>query len=226
MTNLLQSIPSSMKIREELERMVLKDLLGPVSGSDEEIAEPSVRDRYLAGILAPRWQELSLEDLGKEPVPSEARRSIVRRSNHREASDLIRRVVGQVLARLNMSGSSVASAAFTVQPLSAGSKTVGLSIVTFPLALTTSLPKRSRAGSNRQGSRQIITERVQNSDRACIEAQPPARYREASHDGRGSPSADLLSWVPGYQHHRFHELAASTSTAPRTRVSIRCRKRP
>ena len=32
MTGILQSIPSPMKIRAELERMVLKDLLGPVGG--------------------------------------------------------------------------------------------------------------------------------------------------------------------------------------------------
>ncbi len=57
MTNVLNSIPAPMKIREELERMVLNDLIGPVSGPDEEIAEPSVRDRYLVGMLAPRGQK-------------------------------------------------------------------------------------------------------------------------------------------------------------------------
>jgi hypothetical protein len=51
MTSLLQSIPSQTKIREELERIVLKDLLGPVCGPEEEIDEPSVRDRYLVGVL-------------------------------------------------------------------------------------------------------------------------------------------------------------------------------
>ena len=39
--------------------MVLKDLLGPVGGPEEEIDEPSVRDRYLVGMLAPKRQELS-----------------------------------------------------------------------------------------------------------------------------------------------------------------------
>lgn len=53
MTNLLRAIPSPMKIREKLERMVLLDLLGPVGGPEEEIDEPSVRDRYLVGMLAP-----------------------------------------------------------------------------------------------------------------------------------------------------------------------------
>ena len=56
-----------MKIREELERMVLSDLLGPVSGPDEEIAEPSVRDRYLVGMLAPKRQELSPEEFDELP---------------------------------------------------------------------------------------------------------------------------------------------------------------
>ena len=67
MTSLLQSIPSPTKIREELERMVLKDLLGPVGGPEEEIDEPSVRDRYLVGMLAPKRQELSPEEFDELP---------------------------------------------------------------------------------------------------------------------------------------------------------------
>ena len=57
MTSLLQSIPSPTRIREELEQMVLKDLLGPVGGPEEEIDEPSVRDRYLVGMLALKMQD-------------------------------------------------------------------------------------------------------------------------------------------------------------------------
>jgi hypothetical protein len=45
----------------------LRDLLGPVSGPDEEIAEPSVRDRYLVGMLAPKRQELSPEEFDELP---------------------------------------------------------------------------------------------------------------------------------------------------------------
>src|SRR5947209_14717604 len=67
MAGLLHSIPSPMKIREELERMVLKALLGPVGGPEEEIAEPSVRDRYLVGMLAPKRQELSPEEFDELP---------------------------------------------------------------------------------------------------------------------------------------------------------------
>src|SRR6516162_11305884 len=66
-TSLLTSIPSPTKSREELERMVLKDLLGPVGGSDEEIDEKSVRERYLVGMLAPKRQELSPEEFDELP---------------------------------------------------------------------------------------------------------------------------------------------------------------
>lgn len=48
--------PSPLKLRSLLEEMVVKDLRGPTT-PDEEIDEPSVRDRYLVGMLAPRRQE-------------------------------------------------------------------------------------------------------------------------------------------------------------------------
>ena len=67
MSSILQSIPSPMKIREELEQMVLNDLLGPVGGPTEEIVEQSVRDRYLVGMLAPKRQELSPEEFDELP---------------------------------------------------------------------------------------------------------------------------------------------------------------
>src|SRR5438309_7294794 len=67
MTGLLTSLPSPTKIREELERMVVRDLLGPVGGPEEEIDEPSVRDRYLVGMLAPKRQELSPEEFDELP---------------------------------------------------------------------------------------------------------------------------------------------------------------
>lgn len=65
--SLLQSIPSAMHIRAELEQMVLNDLLGPVNGPEEEIDEQSVRDRYLIGMLAPKRQELSPEEFDELP---------------------------------------------------------------------------------------------------------------------------------------------------------------
>jgi hypothetical protein len=63
----LQSIPPAMKIRDELERMVFADLHGPVGGEAEEIGEPSVRERYLVGMLAPKRQELSPEQFDELP---------------------------------------------------------------------------------------------------------------------------------------------------------------
>jgi len=66
-STILRGIPSPMKIREELEQMVLKDLLGPVGGPEEEIDEQSVRDRYLVGMLAPKRQELSPEEFDELP---------------------------------------------------------------------------------------------------------------------------------------------------------------
>jgi hypothetical protein len=67
MAAVLQSIPCPMKIRDELEQMVLSDLLGPVGGAKEEISEPSVRDRYLVGMLAPKRQDLSPEEFDELP---------------------------------------------------------------------------------------------------------------------------------------------------------------
>ena len=43
--------PSPSAIRDELERLVLLDLLGPAGGPEEEVEDSSVRDRYLVGAL-------------------------------------------------------------------------------------------------------------------------------------------------------------------------------
>ncbi len=53
--------PSKRALRDELQRAVLHDLLGPAGGPEEEIAENSVRDRYLVGMLAPQGEELDPE---------------------------------------------------------------------------------------------------------------------------------------------------------------------
>jgi hypothetical protein len=66
-SNILQQIPSPMKIRDGLECMVLADLHGPAGGEAEEIDEPSVRERYLVGMLAPKRQELSPEEFDELP---------------------------------------------------------------------------------------------------------------------------------------------------------------
>ncbi len=62
MNSLLQSIPSPVNVRAQLEEIVLRDLLGPAGGPAEEITEQSVRDRYLVGMLAPSEQNLSPEE--------------------------------------------------------------------------------------------------------------------------------------------------------------------
>ena len=47
-------VPSLSEMRAELEEMVVRELLGPVGGEEEEIHERvRVRDRYLVGMLAP-----------------------------------------------------------------------------------------------------------------------------------------------------------------------------
>jgi len=51
------SIPTPAAIREEIEALVLKDLLGPAGGPHEEVDEDRVSDRYLVGMLAPKNEE-------------------------------------------------------------------------------------------------------------------------------------------------------------------------
>ncbi len=46
--------PSRHAIRDELERLVVADLLGPAGGAEEEVAERHVTERYAVGMLAPR----------------------------------------------------------------------------------------------------------------------------------------------------------------------------
>jgi hypothetical protein len=50
------TIPSyrSAELRDQLERLVIADLLGPAGGAEEIVGESSVRGRYLVGMLAPR----------------------------------------------------------------------------------------------------------------------------------------------------------------------------
>src|SRR5260221_4529630 len=54
---------SPAQLRDELERLVLLELLGPAGGPGEELDETSVRDRYLVGTLAPRDQQIIPEEL-------------------------------------------------------------------------------------------------------------------------------------------------------------------
>jgi hypothetical protein len=60
---LKESIPSPLKLREMLEEMAVKELLGPVGGEEEEVSE-RIRDRYFVGILTPRKRAEESEDEG------------------------------------------------------------------------------------------------------------------------------------------------------------------
>jgi hypothetical protein len=51
--------PTPIELRSMLQEMVRKDLLGPAGGLDEVIDEPSVRSRYVIGMLAPKGQSSS-----------------------------------------------------------------------------------------------------------------------------------------------------------------------
>ena len=72
---------TALEIRDELQRMVLGDLVGPSGGDHEEIDEPSVSERYLCAMLAPlhrrHWRvEVDAEafngvDTTKEDGPAE-----------------------------------------------------------------------------------------------------------------------------------------------------------
>jgi hypothetical protein len=53
MIDTLKSAISPLQLRDELEAMVLKELLGPAGGAEEEIEE-SPGTRYFVGVLAPR----------------------------------------------------------------------------------------------------------------------------------------------------------------------------
>src|ERR1700678_1150354 len=54
---------STAPLRQELEDLIRRDLLGPAGGDKETITESSVRDRYLLGMLGP----LKMADPEEEP---------------------------------------------------------------------------------------------------------------------------------------------------------------
>src|SRR5258708_3762520 len=69
-SSILQPLSPSA-LRDELERLVLQDLLGPAGGAEEEIDEGSVRDRYLVGALAPRDRQVLPEGMDDLAIPEE-----------------------------------------------------------------------------------------------------------------------------------------------------------
>ena len=54
---------STAPLRQELEDLIRRDLLGPAGGEQETITEQSVRNRYLLGMLAP----LKVIEVDEEP---------------------------------------------------------------------------------------------------------------------------------------------------------------
>ncbi len=67
MTDTLQS-PSLLELRAEHQAMVLRDLLGPAGGEEEELDERNVRGRYILGLLAPKGQSALPDNAeGEEP---------------------------------------------------------------------------------------------------------------------------------------------------------------
>jgi hypothetical protein len=54
----LLAAPPPVKMREELEQLVLNDLLGPAGGPEEEVDERNITDRYLIGMLAPQRRRI------------------------------------------------------------------------------------------------------------------------------------------------------------------------
>ena len=65
--------PSLLQLRDELETMVLKELLGPGSAEEEIIESPATR--YFVGVLAPRKRAGRGVERGANPVPPHAPRT-------------------------------------------------------------------------------------------------------------------------------------------------------
>jgi hypothetical protein len=60
--------PSGLALRDELEAMVLKELLGPGSEQEEIIESPGTR--YFVGVLAPRKRAVrDVEHAAQQPTP-------------------------------------------------------------------------------------------------------------------------------------------------------------
>lgn len=64
-------VPTPTQLRDELERMVLADLLGPAGGPEEEVDERNVSDRYLVGMLAPLRRRIRPEEQDELAVAGE-----------------------------------------------------------------------------------------------------------------------------------------------------------
>ena len=70
MTEPILAVPSSTALRDALETAVVRDLLGPAGGPEEELDE-APRERYLLGMLAPRRQVVAQRTLDELAVAGE-----------------------------------------------------------------------------------------------------------------------------------------------------------
>lgn len=61
-TQPLLHAPSPAAMRDELEDLVLRDLLGPAGGAEEEVSDSRLRERYLVGLLAPDESQVPPEE--------------------------------------------------------------------------------------------------------------------------------------------------------------------
>src|SRR5947209_880299 len=78
----LQTMPTPLQIRDELEAMVLKELLGPGS-EEEEIIEPP-GTRYFIGVLAPRRRAVRDIERATPRTPRDAPGTTVRPDDDEE----------------------------------------------------------------------------------------------------------------------------------------------
>src|SRR3954451_22209738 len=60
---------TARQLRDELEQLIRDDLIGPLGGAEEELHGPPV-DRYLLGLLAPRFA------FDRQPAGSQADSSV------------------------------------------------------------------------------------------------------------------------------------------------------
>jgi hypothetical protein len=70
-TTPILKVPPPAALRDELEEMVLRDLLGPAGGEEEEVGDFRVHDRYLVGILAPNDASVPAEELDSQGTSEE-----------------------------------------------------------------------------------------------------------------------------------------------------------
>src|SRR5512139_1713937 len=65
---LAENVPTPLRLRAELEEMVLKDLLGPAGGPTEIVEEDVVRRRYILGLLGSKGQSALPDEDDALPV--------------------------------------------------------------------------------------------------------------------------------------------------------------